>query len=66
MAVLVRGGLPADEAEQIVAEIPSVRAHLNFDLAMRSGAMIRHTQPLVSLSATAYASPWRLGRTNRL
>jgi ribonuclease VapC len=46
MSVLVRGGVPADEAEQIVAEIPIVRADLDLDLAMRAGAMIRHAQPL--------------------
>ena len=45
MTVLVRGGMPAAAAGQVIAELPVGCVELDLDLAVRAGAMVVHTRP---------------------
>ncbi len=45
VAVLIRGGMPSNEATQVISTLPVIYFDVDLDLALRAGAMIEQTRP---------------------
>jgi ribonuclease VapC len=44
-AVLVRGGMPVNEARQVISSLPVIFFDVDLDLALKAGVMIMQTRP---------------------